>query len=214
MINYVADGSVNEKVRAALKLNERVSCPVELLWNAESERAKALEEESRRKDEFIAILGHELRNPLAPIRNSLTLIRKVIDSNNPAVATSLDVLDRQSRQLGRLVDDMLDLAGDVNRYSRLACQIWLDEKWESLTVSMPGAVHNMWGQGSSGGTRSDGASTSVTARGATECISPSGVKTWPFRTWRSAERLSSSPPRPSQRFCWFCVGVPSTLFRM
>lgn len=80
------------------------------LKRSESERAKALEAESRRKDEFIAILGHELRNPLAPIRNSLTLIRKVIDSTNPTVATSLDVLDRQSRQLGRLVDDMLDLA--------------------------------------------------------------------------------------------------------
>jgi len=76
----------------------------------EHERASALEDLSRRKDEFLAILGHELRNPLAPIRNSLTVLRKLVASDHPAVGTSLDVLDRQSQQLGRLVDDLLDLA--------------------------------------------------------------------------------------------------------
>lgn len=43
-------------------------------------------------------------------------------------------------------EDMLDLAANVGRYSRLACQIWLDEEMESLTVKMPGAVHNMQGR--------------------------------------------------------------------
>jgi len=43
-------------------------------------------------------------------------------------------------------EDMLDLAGDVSRYSRLACQIWLDETFDSLTVRMPGAVRNMQGR--------------------------------------------------------------------
>jgi len=82
----------------------------EALKRSEDERAEVLKEASRRRDEFLAILGHELRNPLAPIRNSLMVIRKVIDATHPAVATSLDVLDRQSQQLGRLVDDLLDLA--------------------------------------------------------------------------------------------------------
>ena len=77
---------------------------------AERERIESLKDLSRRKDEFLAILGHELRNPLAPIRNSLTVLRKLVASDHPAVATSLDVLDRQSQQLGRLVDDLLDLA--------------------------------------------------------------------------------------------------------
>jgi signal transduction histidine kinase len=76
----------------------------------ERERSETLKDLSRRKDEFLAILGHELRNPLAPIRNSLTVLRKLVASDHPAVATSLDVLDRQSQQLGRLVDDLLDLA--------------------------------------------------------------------------------------------------------
>ncbi|HWH16904.1 MAG TPA: 2Fe-2S iron-sulfur cluster-binding protein [Allosphingosinicella sp.] len=43
-------------------------------------------------------------------------------------------------------EDMLDLAAHVTRTSRLACQIWLDEGLESLTVRMPGAVHNMQGR--------------------------------------------------------------------
>ena len=43
-------------------------------------------------------------------------------------------------------DDMLDLAADVTRYSRLACQIWLTDDMDSLTVRIPGAVHNMQGR--------------------------------------------------------------------
>ncbi len=43
-------------------------------------------------------------------------------------------------------EDMLDLAGGVTRHSRLACQIWLTDEMESLTVRMPGAVHNMQGR--------------------------------------------------------------------
>ena len=78
--------------------------------HAERERIESLKDLSRRKDEFLAILGHELRNPLAPIRNSLTVLRKLVASDHPAVGMSLDVLDRQSQQLGRLVDDILDLA--------------------------------------------------------------------------------------------------------
>ncbi len=43
-------------------------------------------------------------------------------------------------------EDMLDFAANVSRTSRLACQIWLDEALESLTVRMPGASHNMMGR--------------------------------------------------------------------
>lgn len=43
-------------------------------------------------------------------------------------------------------DDMLDLAADVDRYSRLACQIWLSEELDCLTVKIPGMVHNMQGR--------------------------------------------------------------------
>jgi len=43
-------------------------------------------------------------------------------------------------------EDLLDLASHVTRYSRLACQIWLDPALEELTVRMPGGVHNMQGR--------------------------------------------------------------------
>lgn len=80
----------------------------------ETERVQAFADLSRRKDEFLAILGHELRNPLAPIRNSLMVIRKLLADPHPAVASSLDVMERQSAQLLRLVDDLRDLAR-INR---------------------------------------------------------------------------------------------------
>ena len=43
-------------------------------------------------------------------------------------------------------EDLLDLAAGVTRYSRLACQIWLQDDWETLTVRIPGSVHNMEGR--------------------------------------------------------------------
>jgi signal transduction histidine kinase len=77
---------------------------------AQRERLEAVADLSRRKDEFLAILGHELRNPLAPIRNSIVILRKLLAAPHAAVASSIDVLDRQSNHLCRLVDDLLDLA--------------------------------------------------------------------------------------------------------
>src|SRR5262245_16397761 len=68
----------------------------------------AAEEASRRKDEFLAMLSHELRNPLAPIRNALHLLR-LSHVEDPAVIEARDVIDRQVQQLARLVDDLLDV---------------------------------------------------------------------------------------------------------
>jgi signal transduction histidine kinase len=76
----------------------------------ERERSETLQEANRRKDEFLAILGHELRNPLAPIQTSLRVIRSLLVSTHPSVLTSLEVIERQSSHLNRLVDDILDLA--------------------------------------------------------------------------------------------------------
>jgi signal transduction histidine kinase len=80
------------------------------LRRVERERAHAFEEANRRKDEFLAILGHELRNPLAPIQNSVRIIRALLPSPHPSVSTAIDVVERQTVQLVRLVDDILDLA--------------------------------------------------------------------------------------------------------
>ncbi len=67
-----------------------------------------LEETSRNKDEFLAMLGHELRNPLAAMMGALSLVQRSTDPAQVARATA--VLDRQLRHLARLVDDLLDLS--------------------------------------------------------------------------------------------------------
>jgi signal transduction histidine kinase len=77
---------------------------------SEQQRVRSLEEANRRKDEFLAVLGHELRNPLAPIVTSVRVLRSLLDGAQTAVKQSIDVIERQASQLSRLVDDMLDLA--------------------------------------------------------------------------------------------------------
>lgn len=69
----------------------------------------ALRDSDRRKDEFLATLAHELRNPLAPIRIAVALMRKK-EPGDPEVRAAQDIIDRQVRQMTRLVDDLLDLA--------------------------------------------------------------------------------------------------------
>jgi CheY-like chemotaxis protein/two-component sensor histidine kinase len=70
---------------------------------------QTLQEADRRKNDFLATLAHELRNPLAPIRNAVELLRMKgplpVDKRGPA-----EVIDRQARALTRLVDDLLDIS--------------------------------------------------------------------------------------------------------
>jgi CheY-like chemotaxis protein/two-component sensor histidine kinase len=68
-----------------------------------------LKEADRRKDEFLATLAHELRNPLAPIRNALEVIR-IAGDDQQAVCQARGTMERQLEQMIRLVDDLLDVA--------------------------------------------------------------------------------------------------------
>ncbi len=70
---------------------------------------QALREADRRKDEFLATLAHELRNPLAPIRNSLQIL-KMPRVDAETVQRSRDMMERQVHHLVRLVDDLLDVS--------------------------------------------------------------------------------------------------------
>jgi PAS domain S-box-containing protein len=72
------------------------------------ERLAELAAADRHKNEFLAMLGHELRNPLAPIRNSLEVLRAV-DDEGPRLR-ALEVAQRQVQHLHRLVDDLLDVS--------------------------------------------------------------------------------------------------------
>ena len=70
---------------------------------------EALRDADRRKDEFLATLAHELRNPLAPIRNAVALLAKK-GPLDPELAWSRGVIDRQVDHMSRLIDDLLDIA--------------------------------------------------------------------------------------------------------
>jgi len=70
-------------------------------------RVKELKEADRRKDNFLATLAHELRNPLAPIRTGVQILRKT--ETGPHAQTILPMMERQVQHLTRLLDDLLDI---------------------------------------------------------------------------------------------------------
>ena len=108
-----------EKTRELKDLNatlQRANAELELanrsLQSEVAERARAeqaLKEADRHKDEFLAMLAHELRNPLAPIRSAVHLMR-MKPVTDPQLSWSRDVIERQLSHLTRLVDDLLDVA--------------------------------------------------------------------------------------------------------
>src|SRR5256885_1777733 len=71
-------------------------------------RPQEAKEAERKRDEFLATLAHELRNPLAPIRNAVAILGRK-GSQDPEVAWSQGVIERQIEQLSRLIDDLLDI---------------------------------------------------------------------------------------------------------
>jgi CheY-like chemotaxis protein len=99
------------------------------------EAEAALHEADRRKDEFLAILSHELRNPLAPIRMAVGLLRK-IGPLDPNLQELRDTIERQTVQLTRLLDDLLDV-------SRITSgKIVLRKDRVSLSVAIASAIES------------------------------------------------------------------------
>ena len=111
-------------------------------------------EASRRKSEFLAVLAHELRNPMAPIRTGLEIMRLRADSPE-TIERVREMLERQTRQMTHLIDDLLDVARvtsgkieirkqlvDLNRVAASAV--------ETSTPMIQGARHvldvSMWGE--------------------------------------------------------------------
>ena len=82
---------------------------------ARARAESALRDYDRRKDEFLATLAHELRNPLAPVRNGLQILRMATDAQT--AARTLGVMERQLFHMTRLIEDLLDVSritrGDV-----------------------------------------------------------------------------------------------------
>jgi signal transduction histidine kinase len=104
-----------------------------LIEVAERSRAeRALKDADQKKDEFLALLAHELRNPLAPLRNAVELMR--LQPGDPQLGWAREVIERQVSYLTRLVDDLLD----VSRITR--GQITLDRQPLELAVLIERAI--------------------------------------------------------------------------
>jgi len=108
---------------------------------------QTLREAERRKDEFLATLAHELRNPLAPIRNAVAILGKK-DSLDPELAWSREVIDRQVEQMSRLIDDLLDIARIASgklfiRKERLPLERAIDMALETSRPQINAAGHRL-----------------------------------------------------------------------
>ena len=113
---------------------------------------EALKDADRRKDEFLAMLAHELRNPLGPIRNAVGIMA-LAGGDPTSVALARDMLERQVGQLGRIIDDLVDISRIVERKISLekdtvelrkivevaleTCRSQIEGREQRLTVSLP-----------------------------------------------------------------------------
>jgi PAS domain S-box-containing protein len=119
----------------------------------EKKRAEeALKQADRRKDEFLATLAHELRNPLAPIRNAVELLRRA-DGDATLMETARCMMERQLAQMVRLIDDLLDISritrgklqlrkerielAAVVRSALEAARSLIDAQAHQLTITLP-----------------------------------------------------------------------------
>jgi PAS domain S-box-containing protein len=119
---------------------------------SDKKRVEALETADRQTQEFLAVLAHELRNPLAPIANALTLLARK-PTTDPAEIWVREVLARQTAQLGRLVEDLLDVSritraalvldrkpADVRpilRHAADASMQWFEQRHQTFSLSLP-----------------------------------------------------------------------------
>ena len=157
-VDYVGVPVVPEILRAKVAIfadlyrkSRRLERVNEELEQRVVERTTELRDSDRRKDEFLAMLAHELRNPLAPVRNALHLVRATADDG--VRDNALSVMERQLGHLVRLVDDLLDVSRittgklelrtervdlrEILRQAVETAQPEISRKEHTLTVDLP-----------------------------------------------------------------------------
>lgn len=128
------------ELRVAQNLSERVTIAIE---NAQLYRT--LQEQDRRKDEFLATLAHELRNPLAPLRNGLQILR-VGGTTGEIAGRAMTMMDRQLGHITHLVDDLMDVARVssgkvVLRRERVSLRVVVDAALDTSRQVIESAGH-------------------------------------------------------------------------
>jgi signal transduction histidine kinase len=149
--------------RVLQRANQELESANRSLQTEVTERTRvelALKEADRHKDEFLAMLAHELRNPLAPIHNAVALMHRAPVSD-PQLVWSRDLIGRQLSHLTRLVDDLLDVSritrGKINLNKQVlelgplvertveTVQPLFAERGHSLKVEIPAGVLSVLG---------------------------------------------------------------------
>jgi PAS domain S-box-containing protein len=141
----------NPRVDETGRVIEFVGCSTDITEMIDTQRA--LQEADRRKDEFLAMLAHELRNPLASIMSGTRLLRRLPSSAIESEETR-DMIERQVAQLARLVDDLLDVSRISAGRIALRCGVidariivgraiemsrpLIDDHKHRLSISLPG----------------------------------------------------------------------------
>jgi PAS domain S-box-containing protein len=130
-----AQGAIDGWVAVAIDIDDRK--------NAE----QSLKDTERRKDEFLAALAHELRNPLAPMRNAVAILGRK-GPLDPEVAWSRGVMERQIDQLSRLIDDLLDIERIARgrfelRTERVPLEVVVDMALESSRPQINASGHRL-----------------------------------------------------------------------
>ena len=106
----LAEVDERRRAEAQLKeLNETLDLRVTERTNALQASEALLRESNQRKDEFLATLAHELRNPLAPVRNAVYLLRQNPHAT-PELQWASELIDRQVQVMSRLIDDLMDVS--------------------------------------------------------------------------------------------------------
>ncbi len=147
------------KTRALAELNDKLEQRVKERTAELETSESALRAAARQKDEFLAVLAHELRNPLAPLRTGVDLLMHVLTEQPPVVSRTLAAMNRQLDHIVRLIDDLLD----VSRISRGVLELkkertdlaalvqsavetfraTYDQKKVDVSVDAPGSIHGV-----------------------------------------------------------------------
>ncbi|MGZ8453961.1 MAG: chemotaxis protein CheB [Candidatus Binatia bacterium] len=126
---------------------------IKIATAALEERIEELKVADRQKNEFVALLAHELRNPLAPISNAVAILRHY-SAADPRQTTPLNIIGREVQQMGRMLEDLLDVSRLTRQRLELrkqpleiaslihaaieTSQPYLDEKNHQLAIALPG----------------------------------------------------------------------------